>query len=86
MNLGVVVIISCEFCRKQKSRKLKGSLDDAMNAHKKAMDDNERLLNDLKKANDTIRVSYERTVFMSPVLSTPTYKDHFVGRLSASVL
>ena len=28
-----------------------------MNAHKKAMDDNERLLNDLKKANDTIRVS-----------------------------
>jgi hypothetical protein len=36
--------------------KLKSSLDDAMSAHKKAMDDNEKLLTDLKKANNSIRV------------------------------
>jgi len=37
--------------------KLKQSLDDAMNSHKKAMDDNEKLLIDLKKANNQVRVS-----------------------------
>ncbi|XP_069104807.1 centrosomal protein of 63 kDa-like isoform X4 [Argopecten irradians] len=38
-----------------KVEKLKVSLEDAMNAHKKAMDDNERLLTDLKKSNNTVR-------------------------------
>lgn len=45
------------FIQETKVEKLKSSLDDAMSAHKKAMDDNEKLLNDLKKANNTIRVS-----------------------------
>jgi len=36
--------------------KLKTSLEDAMGSHKKAMDDNERLLIDLKKANIQNRV------------------------------
>ena len=45
------------FEQETKVEKLKSSLDDAMSAHKKAMDDNEKLLNDLKKANSTIRVS-----------------------------
>lgn len=45
------------FVQETKVEKLKSSLDDAMSAHKKAMDDNEKLLNDLKKANNTIRVS-----------------------------
>ena len=40
----------------EKVEKLKVSLDEAMGSHKKAMDDNERLLNDLKKANTQCRV------------------------------
>ncbi|KAL5004453.1 hypothetical protein ScPMuIL_017909 [Solemya velum] len=38
-----------------KVTKLKASLDEAMKAHKKAMDDNERLLDDLRKANHGLR-------------------------------
>ncbi|XP_052818658.1 centrosomal protein of 63 kDa-like isoform X4 [Mya arenaria] len=45
----------CEFVQNSKVDKLKGSLEEAMDSHKKAMDDNERLLNDLKKANAQCR-------------------------------
>ncbi len=40
------------------------SLNEAMNAHKRAMNDNERLLDDLKKANNGIRVR----LFLSIIL------------------
>ncbi|XP_067669816.1 centrosomal protein of 63 kDa-like [Haliotis asinina] len=41
--------------QEEKIRKLKASLSEAMNAHKRAMNDNEKLLDDLKKANTSIR-------------------------------
>ncbi|XP_046580611.1 centrosomal protein of 63 kDa-like [Haliotis rubra] len=41
--------------QEEKIRKLKASLSEAMNAHKRAMNDNERLLDDLKKSNTSIR-------------------------------
>jgi len=52
------------FCllKETKIEKLKSSLEDAMNSHKKAMDDNERLLNDLKKANSNVRVRYDSCI------------------------
>ncbi|OWF49680.1 centrosomal protein of 63 kDa-like isoform X2 [Mizuhopecten yessoensis] len=58
-----------------KVEKLKCSLEDAMNAHKKAMDDNERLLVDLKKANNTVRKLEEEKNQMEADLQS---KDDFL--------
>ena len=43
--------------QEKKVAKFKESMEEAMDAHKKAMDDNEQLIEDLKKANSTIHVS-----------------------------
>lgn len=42
--------------QKEKIEKLKASLEDAMASHKQTMGDNEKLLADLQKANETIQV------------------------------
>ena len=65
------------FEQETKVEKLKSSLDDAMSAHKKAMDDNEKLLNDLKKANSTIRVSPLILVPCSVFFMRKTFSSSF---------
>ena len=47
--------------------KLKSSLDDAINHHKKAMDENEKLLADLKKSNNHSRVGNRSFHFLNRI-------------------
>ena len=48
------------YLQKEKIEKLKASLEDAMASHKQTMGDNEKLLADLQKANETIQVWHWR--------------------------
>ena len=57
------------YLQKEKIDKLKASLEDAMASHKQTMGDNEKLLADLQKANETIQVWHRR---MLPCLGFST--------------
>ena len=59
-----MVLLMCFYFQNAKVDKLKTSLDEAMKSHKKAMDDNEKLLVDLKKANMQLRVSKNSLHYM----------------------